>query len=337
MAQQLNKCSKNLSKMIYQVNDVLLEMCRISKSKGEAKKLNRNNPEVKSGEKSLFHDEIFSFRTYRKYRDICCTFLRWCNEIDPNIKHYTICRKYVGPFLKDCHNRGLSIKTTSNYRAALVKLYSFSPYDFNMKKLYGRTVNVDNFYKYRFYSKDCINWFKYKELTTFLTCTGLRKNEVRNLKGNTLTSKNGNYYIHVTVGSKGGRERYAKIIGTKEEREEIIKIMKSANGKKVFSRIPNNYSYHILRSIYACRFIDMAASNTENISEKYKYHFKGEARGYCIDKRGMKEISNSLGHNRIDVIKNYFRKCLFRRTFGLCGLEITKNVYDLLKTGNKFV
>ena len=137
--------------MIYQADDSLFGMCRISESKRKAKAENGKNPEVKCGSRSLFHEEIFSFRTYRKYRDICITFLRWCHDLEPELRHYSLCRKYVGPFLKDCRNRGLSIKITSNYRVALVKLYGFSPKDFNMKKLYGRTVNVDEFRKYRFF------------------------------------------------------------------------------------------------------------------------------------------------------------------------------------------
>ena len=323
--------------MIYQANDELLKMCRISKSKKESKRLNRIDPDVKSGKKSLLHNEIFSFRTYRKYRDICCTFLRWCNQLNPEIGHYSLFRNHVGMFLKDCRNRGLSIKTTSNYRAALVKLYGFSPGDFNIKKLYGRKVNVDEFYKYRYLSQDNQNWFKHERLTSFLTCTGLRKNEIRNLIGDMLIMIDGDYFIHVCVGSKGGRERYAKIIGTDKEKNDVVQMMIQAGEDKVFEKIPDDFSYHILRSIYACRYIDLVASDTENIPEKNKYHFKGEARGYCVDKRGMKEVSNSLGHNRIDVIKNYFRKSLFNRTKGKDGLEITKEVYELLKRGEKFV
>ncbi len=326
----------NLKKMIYQVNDDLLKMCRISKSKKEAKQINSKDPDVKSGKKSLLHDEIFSFRTFRKYRDICCTFLRWCNQQEPEIGHYSLFRNYVGPYLKDCRNRGLSIKTTSNYRAALVKLYGFSPDDFNIKKLYGRAVNVDEFYKYRYFSENNKNWFKYEQLTTFLTCTGLRKNEIRNLRGTMSVLKNGEHCIHVCIGSKGGRERFAKIIGTDKEKESIVRMMKQAGEERVFEKIPDCFSYHILRSIYACRYIDMVASDTESIPEKLKYRFKGEARGYCVDKRGMKEVSNSLGHNRIGVIRNYFRKCLFNSTKGKEGLQIAKEVYDLLKKGEKF-
>ena len=309
MTRKHSKNSKNLKKMIYQVNDVLLMMCKFSESKKKAKFLNSRDPDVKCRKKSLLHEEIFSFRTYRKYRDICCTFLRWCNHQDPEIRHYSLFRNCVGPFLKDCRNRGLSIKTTSNYRGALVKLYGFSPRDFNIKK----------------------------QLTKFVSCTGLRKNEARNVTGNMLTLMNGEYYVHICVGSKGGRERYAKIIGTDEEKNSIIQMMNQAGNNRVFEKMPDDFSYHILRSIYACRYIDLVASDTENIPEKYKYHFKGEARGYCVDKRGMKEVSNSLGHNRIGVIKNYFRKFLFNSTKGKEGMEITKEVYDLLKRGEKFI
>lgn len=327
----------NLKKMIYQADEKLHQMCIFSESKRKAKTLNRNDPEVRKGNKSLLHDKIFSYRTYRKYRDICCTFLRWCHDMYPEEKHYSVCRKYVGPYLKDCRNRGVSIKTVSNYRVALVKLYGFSPKDFNIQKLYGRKVDVDEFRKYRYYSEDNDNWFRDKELTVFICCTGLRKNEVRNLTGDMLAVRNNDYYIHVTKGSKGGRERYAKIIGDKKEIEFVADLMKTAKHKRVFPCIPDDFSYHILRSIYACRFIDMVAVCSDNTSKEEKYFFKGEARGFCVKRSGMKKVSNSLGHNRIEVIRNYFRKSLYNKTFGKRGIEIVEEVYDLLKCGNKFI
>lgn len=318
------------------MDEKLQKMCRISESKRKAKALNKKDPEVKNGRKSLLYEKIFSYRTYRKYRDICCTFLRWCNELYRDENHYSVCRKYVGPYLKDCRNRGIAIKTASNYRVALVKLYGFSPKDFNMSKLYRRKVNVDEFRKYRYFSEDNKNWFRDIELTVFLVCTGLRKNEIRNLKGNMLSIIDNRYYIHVTVGSKGGRERYARIIGTDEEIEFVLRTMKSAGKNRVFPCIPDDFSYHILRSIYACRFIDLAAADTDNLPRKEKYYFRGEAKGFCVSRKGMKQVSNSLGHNRIEVIRNYFRKSLYDRTNGKTGIDIVRYVYELLKSGEKF-
>ena len=50
----------------------------------------------------------------------------------------------------------------------------------------------------------------------------------------------------------------------------------------------------------------------------------------------MKEISNSLRHDRIGVIRSYFRKSLYKKTTGKTGMEIVKEVYDLMNRGIKF-
>ena len=151
-----------------------------------------------------------------------------------------------------------------------------------------------------------------------------------------LTNRNGDYCIHVTVGSKGGRERYARIIGTESEKRRIIEMMNGAGEDRVFRDLPDRFSYHVLRSIYACRYIDLVTPDVSKIPGKYRYCFKGEISGFCVDRRTMKEVSQSLGHNRIGVIRNYFRGCLFRNTLGKSGMQITEEVYALLQEGKKF-
>ncbi len=339
MKNKENRKPKNLRKMIYQADSRLKSMCRFGESKRNAKISNRKDEDVRSGKKALFHERIFSYRTYRKYLAICITFLNWCNCRYPQLDHYRKCRRYIGAFLKDCFKKELSIKTAANYRVALVKLYGLSPNDHRISKIYGCGVSIDAFRKYRYLSRDSRNWFRKENLllTVLIACTGLRRNEVRNLRGDALIRKNSTWYVHVTVGSKGGRERYARIIGTEEEISMIVQAMKTAGKKKVFDTIPKDYSYHVLRSIYACRYIDMVAADTSLLPEKDKYNFKGEYKDFCIGREGMKEVSESLGHGRISVIRHYFRKTLFKKTYGRTGIELVKGVYDLMERKEKFI
>ena len=338
MENKENRKPRNLKKMIYQADGRLKSMCRFGESKKNTKIINRKQEDVRNGKKALFHERIFSYRTYRKYLEICITFLNWCSRRYPQLDHYRKCRKYVGCFLRDCFEKGLSIKTTANYRVALVKLYGLSPDDYKIVKIYGHSVSIDDFRKYRYLSRDSKNWFRKENylLTVLIVCTGLRRNEARNLRGDALIRRNGGWHLHVTVGSKGGRERYARIIGTEEEISIIVQAMKVAEKKRIFDSIPKDYSYHVLRSIYACRYIDMVAADTDMLPEKDKYRFKGEYRDFCVSRKGVKEVSESLGHNRISVIRYYFRRTLFKGTHGKTGMELVKEVYDLMERKEKF-
>ena len=327
---------KNLTKMLFQVNDTLSRMCRFSESKKLAKIAHRKDPDVISGKKSIFCGEINSYGTFHKYRDICFTFIRWCVRQYPDISSYKSCRQLVGKYLKYFHKDGKAIKTTSNYRVGLVKLYGFVPYDFSIIKIYGFSVSVDDFIKYRYASKDDIRWFQYEVLTIFIVCTGLRKNEVRNLRAGCLKKIGEEYYLYLTVGAKNGKPRYAKIIGTNEEKAIILNLMNKSPEEKIFSQTPDDFPYHKLRSIYACRYIDMCATVTADTPKEIIYCFRGSLKEYCFSRTGMKEISNSLGYERIGVIKNYFRKFLYQKTTGKTGMEIIKEVYDLMQSGMKF-
>ena len=80
----------------------------------------------------------------------------------------------------------------------------------------------------------------------------------------------------------------------------------------------------------------MCATVTADTPKENIYRFKGALKGYSVTRTGMKEISNSLGHERIGVIRNSFRKFLYQKTTGKTGMEIVKEVYDLMYSGMKF-
>lgn len=84
------------------------------------------------------------------------------------------------------------------------------------------------------------------EFIEFCKATGLRKKELKCLRGTQLVFKNGIYYIAVTSGAKGGRYRESPIITNVDA---IVNRMKEAGTGKVWSYVPD-MDVHSYRSEY---------------------------------------------------------------------------------------
>ncbi len=158
----------------------------------------------------------------------------------------------------------------------------------------------------------------YADLVYFCKCTGLRRAELTALKGNMITYDGDGYLcIDVTVGSKGGRPRLAKIIG---DVDRIKEMMDKAGKNKVFDKIPNGADIHGYRSDYATALYNKFARPIDEIpydkinkgtGKKYQsdvYVCRGEQKGMRLDKKAMMITSQSLGHSRISVVGEHYLK-----------------------------
>ena len=111
------------------------------------------------------------------------------------------------------------------------------------------------------------------ELVTFCRATGLRRAELKALRGTALYQDNSGYYLHITSGSKGGRERYAPIIGDKEL---MIRLCRQAGTEKVFEKIPSGADIHSYRRDYATAVYQQHARPLEQLNAKEKYYCRGD-------------------------------------------------------------
>ena len=145
--------------------------------------------------------------------------------------------------------------------------------------------------------------------------TGLRRSELKVLTGDKLIYKEGQYYIKVDRGSKGGRYREAPVIG---DIGNVKRLMSMAGNEKVFSKIPSGADIHSYRADYATAIYNMNARPIEEIPydalnwglkcayQSEVYHCRGDKKGVKLDKLAMKKASEALGHNRISVVAAHY-------------------------------
>ena len=151
---------------------------------------------------------------------------------------------------------------------------------------------------------------------SIVSATGLRKNELKAITGDSLHQReDGRYYLKI-IGkkhkTKGARDRWVPIITRdKEELERLVEEFKLAGKKRVF-QVPTALKPHKYRAEYAKRLYLLVARDLKDIkNKKEKIFLRGELRGVVLDRKACLIVSRALGHNRPEEFqKSYAYKLI---------------------------
>lgn len=284
-----HKNKPNRGSLVKQVQDSLDEKLQIGRKK---------KPDKLSG---ISQNYIYSWETYHSYLKHCCYFVKWCKE-NHGCKTIEQCKVYAPEWMK--MREHLSVYTQKMEASALVKLYGCTLEELNIhtaarqRKDITRSRNTVK--RDRHFSES-----NHAELVAFCRATGLRRAELKALRGTALYQDRFGYYLHITSGSKGGRERYAPIIGDKDL---VIRLCKQAEDGKVFGKIPSGADIHSYRRDYATAIYWQHARPLEQLTAKEKYYCRGDRNGEVFDRAAMRIASNALEHGRIAVIAGHYLK-----------------------------
>lgn len=250
--------------------------------------------------KGITQDKIYSWDTYRSYMKHCNYFTAYCKE-KYGSKTLNECKPHINEWLKSRSEKGLSAYTQKLEASALAKMYGCSTKDFiktdvrhraDITRSRGEKIRDKNFSEIR-----------NKELVDFCKSTGLRRAELKALTGDKLIQKDGQYYIKVDVGSKGGRYRESPVVG---DIQLVVNKMQSVGINKVFNKIPNGADIHSYRSHYCTTVYKLHERDISSLDPSERYCCRGELKGTWYDKKAMKIASEALGHNRISVIAEHY-------------------------------
>lgn len=284
-----HKNKPNRGSLVKQVQDSLDAKLQIGRKK---------KPDKLSG---ISQNYIYNWETYHSYLKHCCYFVKWCKE-NHGCKTIEQCKAYASEWMKT--RESLSVYTQKLEASALVKLYGCTLEELNIhtaarqRKDITRSRNTVK--RDRHFSES-----NHAELVAFCRATGLRRAELKALRGTALYQDRSGYYLHISSGSKGGRERYAPIIGDKDL---VIRLCKQAGDGKVFEEIPSGADIHSYRRDYATAVYRKHARPLEQLTAKEKYYCRGDRKGEVFDRAAMRIASNALGHGRIEVIAGHYLK-----------------------------
>lgn len=243
---------------------------------------------------------IYSWETYRSYLKHCCYFVKWCSKTH-GCKTLEECHPYMQEWMKT--RKSLSPYTQKLEVSALAKLYGYRTGELDIntasrcRKDIKRSRNEVS--RDRHFSEQ-----KHADFVAFCRSTGLRRGELKALRGTALyQDPSGTYYIHVTSGSKGGRERYAPVIG---DIELVCKLCRDAGKNKVFPSIPSAADVHSYRAEYATQIYKQYVRPLEHLERHEIYYCRGDRKGEKFDRTAMKKASQALGHNRISVVAGHY-------------------------------
>ena len=289
---------------------------------------------------------IYSWESYRGYLKQATYFAQWVKEqpVDPALGHkprtLEEARPYVEKWIQTNIDRGLSAYTIKIQAASLAKIYHCKITDFAIQTPARSRANIQRSRGEKERDKN-FNENIHQDLVTFCRCTGVRRAELEQIRGTDLTQdENGNYFLSVVKGTKGGRPRISPIMGSKEEIEKVVQMMNAAGKEKVFKKISTHADVHGYRAQYATRVYEankrpleafknerliihknrvIASYTSKNCHvvdrEKYKEYYsttKKEKRGkYPAMLPGYRDVS-SMYHCKKDLAGTvYDRRALF--------------------------
>ena len=245
-------------------------------------------------------NKIYSKATFKTYKQQFKHFADWLKEAHPEAVTLEDARGFVDEYLRHLIELERSAYSISTAKAAIAKIMGVEATQFiatpprlraDIKRSRGEAVRDKH-----------ISDKKEEELARFTSATGLRRKEMTMIKSDDLFFKNGQAYLNITRGTKGGKPRVAKIVGkTEEETKEIVEWIQSKDGR-LFNKLSSNYDNHYYRATYANRLYNQLKRDTDKIPFEQRYIMRKDRAGEVYDKQAMLMVSNALGHNRISVI-----------------------------------
>lgn len=245
-------------------------------------------------------NKIYSKATFETYKQQFRHFADWLEQAHPEAVTLEDARGFVDDYLRHLIELERSAYSISTAKAAIAKVMGVEATQFiatpprlraDIKRSRGEAERDKH-----------ISDKKEEELARFTSATGLRRKEMTMIKADDLFFKNGQAYLNINKGTKGGKPRIAKIVGeTEEETKAIVKWIQSKEGR-LFNKLSSNYDNHYYRATYANRLYNQLKRDIDKIPTQERYVMRKERAGEVYDKQAMLLVSKSLGHNRISVI-----------------------------------
>ena len=244
---------------------------------------------------------IFGTETYKKYLSFCKTFAGWLKINHPEVRKLDDAGQYVPEYLEVQISDGKSAWTIRAYASALAKLFHCSSNDFGVGLPERKRADIKRDRE----APDEKTIEKYKDVIDFCTGTGLRAKELRLVcPEDIFRDKSGALMVTVKRG-KGGKRRVSQVL--KEYESRVLELAgRKSKGERIFDNVPADARLHYFRSRYATLLYERTARKIKDIPSAEQYKMRNDRKGFILDRRAMKFVSQQLGHERIGIIASNY-------------------------------
>lgn len=252
--------------------------------------------------------KIYSVSTLENYTSVMCQFSAYAEDrFGSKYVKLDELRPLVPDYLQSRIDKGLSADTIHRDCAALSKVFRCQMGDWGVTLPKRERGNVT---QHRDNSK-LKGQFSESNNAVFIKLgqeTGLRRSEMLSLRTSDVSIRpDGSINVFVRSG-KGGKERNIRALG-----DTVLKMVEQAkqDGRdRVVEHIVNRLPEHSYRADYALAYYKSLARNPEELysmrhDSSETYVCRKDMRGIILDRPAAMEVSENLGHNRVDVMPRY--------------------------------
>ena len=262
-----------------------------------------------------FADKIYSHGTFKSYRDANMQAVNWLREqgIKPqSINEY--CQN-VPKYLEHLKATGKSAWTVNLAASAAAKLYGGSKHDFGVDLPIRRAAERTNNTGVKTYRGERSLMAREADLLEIGRLTGLRRREMEAFRRENHVGFIGGKTDIIELNgkkdnTKGGRNREIPLDRASADRvRELLGQSIRMQKEKPFSGIDKNLNIHRQRHHFAKLMYQKLVDQRElrGIQTTNWYRCR-DGSGLKFDKDVALEVSNALGHGRVDTsIINYLR------------------------------
>lgn len=279
------KCMKNGS-IIHQINRELQSQLRIGEKKREAKAAEQTN-----------HPQgIFSFRTLEVYTEQCCRFAKWGKE-EHGCRTLEELRQFVPEYIRREIERGLSAWTVRTEVAAISKLYQVPTTSWGISLPSRKREDIIR--SRGAAARDAhFSEKKNADLVAFLRGSGLRRSEAEAVRPCDIHSSGAGVFVEVRKG-KGGK---ARTVTVTQAAQALVVSYQGEGQRAIWGKIESSCDVHSYRREYAAARYAELARDPHTLPPNERYLCRGSRRGEVYDRAALAQVSQDLGHNRLEVV-----------------------------------
>ena len=216
--------------------------------------------------------------TRKTYNRCFSLFVKYCRQTHPDCKSNTEAVQYVQEYADHLMRTGYTASTIHTYIAAVCSFYNISLENIKKPKRYTADNLRGRSYNDRFERNDNdLKNPKYSRLVEFQKVVGIRRSELKRLRGGDITIDEDNHLCVIVKRGKGGKYQLQRILPQNEKFVKSYFEEKEAD-EKIFSsdEMKNKLNLHSLRAECARNTYYYHLEKLEKEGDVYREKLKAE-------------------------------------------------------------